>query len=346
MGVGGALLATTTLAVIMQVFDDDERPARSACGDGQFAGLRAGPLLGGALLDHFWWGSIFLINLPVALLGLLAVARLVPETKNPQGRRPTCSARCCPPWAWSASSTRSSPARTRLDGPQVLLPAAVGAAALTAFVPLGTAHHPPHARHGLLHRPALQRRRRRRAARRLRHGRLTVPAHPAPPTRPRLRRPAGRPAHRALALTIVALNLAVVGAKLLARSDRPQHRLGMTLLAGRSARSPSADRAPTPVRRHARRLLLMGAGIALAMPAMATPSCPPSRRQSRRGSGRAGHPDRIRRRTGRGDPRRRPRLPLRLPTAAASPAPAPRRGLGRRHHTRQTSRSTTRSPTR
>ncbi|APY87450.1 MFS transporter [Streptomyces alfalfae] len=89
MGVGGALLMTTTLAVVMQIFDDSERvKAIGVWSTVSSLGFAAGPLLGGFMLNHFWWGSIFLINLPVALLGLVAVAKLVPESKNPQGDRP------------------------------------------------------------------------------------------------------------------------------------------------------------------------------------------------------------------------------------------------------------------
>ncbi|MBP2404128.1 Antiseptic resistance protein [Streptomyces netropsis] len=89
MGVGGALLMTTTLAVIVQVFDEDERAkAIGLWGAVSSLGFAAGPLVGGAMLNHFWWGSIFLINVPVALLGLVAVLKLVPESKNPTGDRP------------------------------------------------------------------------------------------------------------------------------------------------------------------------------------------------------------------------------------------------------------------
>ncbi|MEX2983104.1 MFS transporter [Streptomyces sp. C36] len=89
MGVGGALLMTTTLAVVVQVFDDEERTkAIGLWGAVSALGFAAGPLIGGALLNHYWWGSIFLINLPVAVLGLLAVLKWVPESKNPTGDRP------------------------------------------------------------------------------------------------------------------------------------------------------------------------------------------------------------------------------------------------------------------
>ncbi|MEU0837882.1 MFS transporter [Streptomyces sp. NPDC005962] len=89
MGIGGALLMTTTLAVVVQIFDDTERTkAIGVWGAVSSLGFAAGPLIGGSLLEHFWWGSIFLINIPVALLGLAAVVRLVPESKNPTGDRP------------------------------------------------------------------------------------------------------------------------------------------------------------------------------------------------------------------------------------------------------------------
>ncbi|WP_030259786.1 MFS transporter [Streptomyces violens] len=89
MGIGGALLMTTTLAVVVQIFDNEERPkAIGIWGAVNSLGFAAGPLIGGTLLNHFWWGSIFLINIPVAVLGLIAVLKLVPESKNPSGDRP------------------------------------------------------------------------------------------------------------------------------------------------------------------------------------------------------------------------------------------------------------------
>jgi EmrB/QacA subfamily drug resistance transporter len=89
MGVGGALLLTTTLAVAMQIFTPDEHPKAIGIWSAVNAlGFATGPLVGGFMLDHFWWGAIFLINLPVAALGLVAVVALVPESKNPRGDRP------------------------------------------------------------------------------------------------------------------------------------------------------------------------------------------------------------------------------------------------------------------
>ncbi|MGW2031643.1 MFS transporter [Streptomyces spinosus] len=89
MGVGGALLLTTTLAVAMQIFSAEEQPKAIGIWSAVNAlGFAGGPLIGGFVLDHYWWGAIFLINIPVAALGLVAVVALVPESKNPRGDRP------------------------------------------------------------------------------------------------------------------------------------------------------------------------------------------------------------------------------------------------------------------
>ncbi|MBG7701251.1 MFS transporter [Streptomyces sp. MC1] len=89
MGIGGALLVTTTLAVAMQIFSPEEQPKAIGIWSAVNAlGFAGGPLIGGFVLDHFWWGAIFLINIPVAALGLVAVVVLVPESKNPRGDRP------------------------------------------------------------------------------------------------------------------------------------------------------------------------------------------------------------------------------------------------------------------
>ncbi|MGY3202728.1 EmrB/QacA subfamily drug resistance transporter [Streptomyces sp. TE5632] len=89
MGIGGALLLTTTLAVAMQIFPPEEQTRAIGIWSAVNAlGFATGPLLGGFMLNHFWWGAIFLINLPIAALGLVAVVVLVPESKNPEGERP------------------------------------------------------------------------------------------------------------------------------------------------------------------------------------------------------------------------------------------------------------------
>ncbi|WP_089155745.1 MFS transporter [Micromonospora sp. NBS 11-29] len=84
MGVGGAAIMPVTLSIISNVFDPRER-ARAI---GIWAGavglaVAIGPVLGGALLEHYWWGSVFLINVPVVAVGAVLVAVLVPESRDP-----------------------------------------------------------------------------------------------------------------------------------------------------------------------------------------------------------------------------------------------------------------------
>ncbi|MFU8874184.1 MFS transporter [Micromonospora sp. SL4-19] len=88
MGVGGAAIMPVTLSIISNVFDPRER-ARAI---GVWAGavglaVAIGPVLGGALLEHYWWGSVFLINVPVVALGVVLVAALVPESRDPNPGR-------------------------------------------------------------------------------------------------------------------------------------------------------------------------------------------------------------------------------------------------------------------
>jgi len=89
MGIGAAMLMPGTLAVLMQLFDEKERPkAIGIWAAVTSLGFAAGPVIGGALIKHFWWGSVFLINVPVAILAVVAVAALVPESKDPTVRKP------------------------------------------------------------------------------------------------------------------------------------------------------------------------------------------------------------------------------------------------------------------
>ncbi|WP_371494089.1 MFS transporter [Kitasatospora sp. NBC_00374] len=89
MGVGGSLLLATSLAIVVRTFEQDEQPKAIAAWTAVASlGVALGPVIGGLLLAHFWWGAVFLVNLPVAALGLIAVAKLVPESKDPRGDRP------------------------------------------------------------------------------------------------------------------------------------------------------------------------------------------------------------------------------------------------------------------
>lgn len=85
LGLGGATLMPSTLSLIRTVFPDaHERRNAVAVWAAAFAGGAAlGPILGGVLLEHFWWGSVFLINVPIMALLLVGAWVLLPESRNP-----------------------------------------------------------------------------------------------------------------------------------------------------------------------------------------------------------------------------------------------------------------------
>ncbi len=84
MGIGGAAVMPSTLSIISNVFDPRERGRAIGVWAGAVGlGVAVGPVVGGALLETFWWGSVFLINVPVIIAGLVAVVLVVPESRNP-----------------------------------------------------------------------------------------------------------------------------------------------------------------------------------------------------------------------------------------------------------------------
>ncbi|MFI1332662.1 DHA2 family efflux MFS transporter permease subunit [Streptomyces sp. NPDC020845] len=88
MGAGAAAIAPLALAIVPLLFPPDERPRAVALATAGFAlGLPLGPLVGGWLLNSFWWGSIFLINLPVIALAVAGALMFVPETRDPHAKR-------------------------------------------------------------------------------------------------------------------------------------------------------------------------------------------------------------------------------------------------------------------
>jgi EmrB/QacA subfamily drug resistance transporter len=88
MGVGAALVFPATLAILTVSHPDPRERARAIGVWSAVAGLAvaAGPLLGGALLQHFWWGSVLLVNVPLAAVAVLAAVALVPETREERPR--------------------------------------------------------------------------------------------------------------------------------------------------------------------------------------------------------------------------------------------------------------------
>ncbi|MFD9123857.1 MFS transporter [Kitasatospora sp. NPDC059571] len=135
MGVGGALLTTTTLAVVLQVYEGPGRAraigAWSAVGA---VGYAAGPPVGGLLLAHFSWGALFVVNLPPVLAALAAALLLVPESRGAGGGRPDL------PGALLSTAGTAAVVYAIVSGGEhgpssarVLVPAVLGVLALAAF---------------------------------------------------------------------------------------------------------------------------------------------------------------------------------------------------------------------
>jgi len=97
MGIGGAAVTPVTLAIITVVFPPRERgKAIGAWAAAVGAAVALGPIIGGLLLENpSWtngltgndWGSVFLINVPIVIIGIIGIVRIVPETKNPHPQR-------------------------------------------------------------------------------------------------------------------------------------------------------------------------------------------------------------------------------------------------------------------
>ncbi|MET7985214.1 MFS transporter [Streptomyces sp. NPDC005281] len=85
LGVAGATLMPATLALIRNIFHDprERSLAIGIWGATASAGTAVGPVVGGFLLEHFWWGSVFLINVPVMVVLVLVGRKLLPESKSP-----------------------------------------------------------------------------------------------------------------------------------------------------------------------------------------------------------------------------------------------------------------------
>ncbi|WP_432036820.1 MFS transporter [Streptomyces cucumeris] len=88
MGLGAAFVMPATLAILVNVFEREEQA--KAIGIWVAAvglAIAIGPITGGLLLEHFWWGSVFFVNVPVVIVGLIAMVLLVPDSKDPRPGR-------------------------------------------------------------------------------------------------------------------------------------------------------------------------------------------------------------------------------------------------------------------
>ena len=120
MGIGGAAIMPSTLSILTSTFTEARERARAiGIWSGTTGlGVAVGPVAGGWLLAHFWWGSVFLVNVPIAVVGLLRhhLARAQLEEPQYQASRPD---RLLPlrSWAWGCCYGGSSKHRTAL-GPR------------------------------------------------------------------------------------------------------------------------------------------------------------------------------------------------------------------------------------
>ena len=84
MGIGAAAVQPQTLSIIQNVFEPEERPkAIGIWAAASGIAIALGPITGGALLEFFWWGSVFLVNVPIVIIGVVLIFLLVPESKDP-----------------------------------------------------------------------------------------------------------------------------------------------------------------------------------------------------------------------------------------------------------------------
>jgi DHA2 family multidrug resistance protein-like MFS transporter len=89
MGVGAALVFPGTLAIVIDVFRDPVERAKAIGVWSAVSGAAVafGPVTGGFLLEHFWWGSVFLVNIPIVIIALFLQWRFVPESRDPNAKR-------------------------------------------------------------------------------------------------------------------------------------------------------------------------------------------------------------------------------------------------------------------
>jgi EmrB/QacA subfamily drug resistance transporter len=89
-GLGGAFILPATLSIITNIFDDPTERAKAIAIWAGVSGLGVaiGPVSGGYLLGHFWWGSIFLVNVPIVIVALIGAALLIPESHDQHAPAP------------------------------------------------------------------------------------------------------------------------------------------------------------------------------------------------------------------------------------------------------------------
>ncbi|MFA1539061.1 MFS transporter [Actinomadura monticuli] len=137
LGVAGATLMPSCLSLIRRAFTD---PKERTAAIGAFSGIAGlavglGPVVAGALLDHFWWGSVFMINVPLMAVALVAGALVLPESRNPvPGRLDLLSVPLSAAGVLGLVYAIKEAAAHGLDETRIYVSAAIGLAALAAFL--------------------------------------------------------------------------------------------------------------------------------------------------------------------------------------------------------------------
>ena len=267
MGAGAAFIMPATLSLLISVFPDERERATAVGIWAATAGLGValGPVVGGFLLDHFWWGSIFIVNVPLCVLAIVVGRRVVPESRDPVARRldwagATLSGAGLVALAWAVIEAPS-------DGwtaPPVL------AAFAFAFVTLGRVRAPPAAdpraaaRRQPVPQPALQRREQHGDGAVLRALRVPVPVDAVPAVRPRALAVGGRRARPALRRSDDRVRARCRRSSCARSAPSGSATIGMLLFAAGLARRGDG-RASTPATAgSAIAFVLMGAGMGLA----------------------------------------------------------------------------------
>ncbi|MFC7585828.1 MFS transporter [Nonomuraea antimicrobica] len=101
-GIGAAALSPASLALLVNAYPAPQERVKAIGLWAGFSGigLAAGPLAGGVLTDAFGWPAIFLVNVPIGVILLLAGLRILGESRNPGAPPSTSRERSCPSWAW------------------------------------------------------------------------------------------------------------------------------------------------------------------------------------------------------------------------------------------------------
>ncbi|MFI1091715.1 MFS transporter [Streptomyces sp. NPDC020917] len=137
LGLAGATIMPSTLSLVRAAFTDPkERTTAIGISSGiAAASFALGPVVGGLLLDHFWWGSVFLINVPVMALVLVAGVLLLPESRNPNpGRLDWVSVPLSIAGMFGVIYAIKTAARDGVGAHSAWIAAAVGAASLLVFL--------------------------------------------------------------------------------------------------------------------------------------------------------------------------------------------------------------------